>query len=141
MSIHVKPICSLLLFCILRVLRQCSQVRCIDKSFLTSRLNFCRGFAGLPRRVTCDTWRAFTNCKPDAMVNQRVQQDIAVHYSKLSPKPRRMEVTTDGCASQFKGRINFWMVGGGMFSAADYGGTSCAVLWVCVFLTEYTLNR
>lgn len=91
---------------------------------------------GAPRAVTCDTWRAFTNCRPQALVSHRAQQDMARHYSKLNPNLQRMGLESDGSTCQFKGRIAFWLVGGGMFSEADYGGT---IEWCrCPFLLALT---
>jgi hypothetical protein len=78
--------------------------------------------AGQQRQVVCDVWRYFTNAKPSAMVHQRVQQDIAKHYKRLIPTLERMEIESDGSTSQFKGRFNFWVLGGGMFSEGDYAG-------------------
>jgi hypothetical protein len=78
--------------------------------------------AGQQRTVTCDVWRYFTNAKPSAMVHQRVQQDMAKHYKRLIPTLERIEIESDGSTSQFKGRFNFWVLGGGMFSEEDYAG-------------------
>jgi len=77
---------------------------------------------GILRQTQTDVWRYFTCAKPGAMVHQRVLQDIAKHYKKLIPTLERMEIECDGCSHQFKGRFNFWIMGGGMFSSEDYAG-------------------
>ena len=77
---------------------------------------------GTQRQTQTDVWRYFSCVKPGAMFHQRVLQDIAKHYKKLIPTLRWIELETDGCAHQFKGRFNFWIMGGGMFTTADYAG-------------------
>jgi hypothetical protein len=82
---------------------------------------------GIVRETQTDVWRYFTPAKPGAMVHQRILQDIAKHYKKLIPTLQRMELECDGCSYQFKGRFNFWIMGGGMFTADDYGGLDCVM--------------
>jgi hypothetical protein len=67
---------------------------------------------GKERAVTCDVWRYFSNAKPSTMVHQRVLQDIARYYKKKNSSLEWIEIETDGCASQFKGRKNFFAVAG-----------------------------
>jgi hypothetical protein len=56
------------------------------------------------------------------MVHQRVLQDICKHYKTKNPKLEFVDLETDGCASQFKGRKNFFCVAGGQFKDDAYCG-------------------
>lgn len=80
---------------------------------------------GVEREKVTGVWRIFTNCKPSAMVHQTCQQRIAQHYKRLIPSLETIEIESDGSTSQFKGRFNFWVLGGGMFSEEDYAGLRC----------------
>jgi hypothetical protein len=68
--------------------------------------------SGEERKVQCSVWRCFTNGKPSVMVHQRVMQKIASHYKQKNGLLTEMQIETDGCASQFKCRKNFFGVAG-----------------------------
>jgi hypothetical protein len=81
----------------------------------------CCAEPGAARPVKCDIWRVFSNAKPSAMVHQMVMRRVAEHYKALIPTLEWMHLKTDGCASQFKGRFNFYCVSGGKFGG-QYSG-------------------
>lgn len=79
---------------------------------------------GLPRQAKCDCWRVFSSASPNAMFHQAVTQAICRHYKKKIPTLEFIEFETDGCSAQFKGRFNFFCIGGGRFDQKLYAGVT-----------------
>ena len=66
---------------------------------------------GVPRQVTCDIWRVWSDAKGNEEFHQMVMRDITAYYKRMIPGLRRIIIKSDGCRGQYKGKCNFKNIG------------------------------